>query len=105
MERTTSSLEEEGKLLQEALSEELNRFTDVIARARDSAKRGPLWDLLIAVTQGNVEAVKALLPKQDAVTSCWSEGSSWQAVDKFGWTPFHLAAVNGDCAVLACLKE
>ena len=26
-------------------------------------------------------------------------------MDKFGWTPFHLAAVNGDCAILACLKE
>ena len=29
----------------------------------------------------------------------------YQAVEKMGWTPFHLAAVNGDTDLIECLKE
>ncbi|CAJ1385139.1 unnamed protein product, partial [Effrenium voratum] len=104
-EAPTSSLEEEGKLLQEALSFELNRFTQVIAQDTGSiAHKGPAWDLLIAVTQGNLEVVKSLLPVQ--VTSRTKRRPVWQqAIEKLGWTAFHLAAVNGDCALIEVLKE
>lgn len=115
---STSSLEEEGRLLQEALSVELNRFTQVngslpmyaqrsyvIARDAESiSHKGPAWDLLIAVTQGNVAAVKSLLPVQ--ATSRTKRRAVWQqAVEKMGWTPLHLAAVNGDSDLIECLKE
>ncbi|CAK9079569.1 unnamed protein product [Durusdinium trenchii] len=105
MEGATGSLEEEGKLLQGALSSELNRFTRVITRDAESiSHKGPAWDLLIAVTQGNIEAVRALLPMQArSRTKC---NPIWQqALEKLGWTHFHLAAVNGDSNLIECLKE